>query len=130
MATPWSFQLYSARNFQPWDKVLKTLGQARLHAGRRLWRRLCRPGRVRARSSTSNGLSMPSGHFSIDLLENDFDGAVKIAKTLGVKLIACPHIAADQRPTDAAGWQRLRRAARQGRRQGQAGRLRFRLAQP
>ena len=21
----WSFQLYSARNFQPWDKVLKTL---------------------------------------------------------------------------------------------------------
>ena len=27
MATPWSFQLYSARNFQPWDKVLKMLGQ-------------------------------------------------------------------------------------------------------
>ena len=23
----WSFQLYSARNFQPWDKVLKTLAQ-------------------------------------------------------------------------------------------------------
>ena len=23
----WSFQLYSARNFQPWDKVLKTLGR-------------------------------------------------------------------------------------------------------
>ena len=23
----WSFQLYSARNFQPWDKVLKMLGQ-------------------------------------------------------------------------------------------------------
>ena len=23
----WSFQLYSARNFQPWDKVLKLLGR-------------------------------------------------------------------------------------------------------
>ena len=23
----WSFQLYSARNFQPWDKVLKMLGE-------------------------------------------------------------------------------------------------------
>ena len=48
---------------------------------------------------------MPSGHFAIDLLENDFDGAAKIAETLGVKLIICPHIVADARPTDAAGWQ-------------------------
>ena len=23
----WSFQLYSARNFQPWEGVLKTLGE-------------------------------------------------------------------------------------------------------
>ncbi|MGO4843465.1 sugar phosphate isomerase/epimerase, partial [Rhizobiaceae sp. 2RAB30] len=23
----WSFQLYSARNFQPWDGVLETLGR-------------------------------------------------------------------------------------------------------
>ena len=58
-----------------------------------------------ARSSTTTGCRCRAGISRIDLLENDFDGAAKIAKTLGVKLIACPHIAADLRPTDAAGWQ-------------------------
>ena len=73
---------------------------------------------------------MPSGHFAIDLLENDFDGAAKIAKTLGIKLIVCPHIAADQRPTDAAGWQAFgKRLGKVGEKR-QEGRLRFRLAQP
>ena len=46
----WSFQLYSARNFQPWNKVLKMLGDSRLQAGRGLWRRLCRPGRPARRA--------------------------------------------------------------------------------
>ena len=103
MATPWSFQLYSARNFQPWDKVLKTVGQLGYTQVEGFGGVYADPAAFR-KELDDNGLSMPSGHFSIDLLENDFDGAVKIAKTLGVKLIACPHIAADLRPADAAGW--------------------------
>jgi sugar phosphate isomerase/epimerase len=103
MATPWSFQLYSARNFQPWDKVLKTVAQLGYTQVEGFGGVYADPEAFR-RDLDVNGLSMPSGHFSIDLLENDFDGAVKIAKTLGVRLIACPHIAADLRPTDAAGW--------------------------
>jgi sugar phosphate isomerase/epimerase len=104
MATPWSFQLYSARNFLPWDKILKMVAQAG-------YSRVEGFGGVYAdavafrKELDANGLSMPSGHFAIDLLENDFDGAARIAKTLGVQQIICPHIAADARPADAAGWQ-------------------------
>jgi sugar phosphate isomerase/epimerase len=104
MATPWSFQLYSARNFLPWDKILKMVAQVG-------YSRVEGFGGVYAdavafrKELDANGLTMPSGHFAMDLLENDFDGAAKIAKTLGVQQIICPHIAADARPADAAGWQ-------------------------
>ena len=102
--TPWSFQLYSARNFQPWDKVLKMLGQVGYTRVEGFGGVYADPAAFR-KELDSNGLSMPSGHFALDLLENDFDGAAKIAKALGVSMIICPHIVADLRPTDAAGWQ-------------------------
>jgi len=99
----WSFQLYSARNFQPWDKVLGMLArhgyrQVEGYAG-------CYddPPGLRAELDR-NGLVMPTGHFSLDMLENDFDGALGIAATLGIGLMVCPSLAADRRPSDAAGW--------------------------
>lgn len=104
MANNWSFQLYSARNFQPWDKVLKTLGSLGYKEVEGFGGVYGDPEGLRAELD-KNRLSMPTGHFSIDMLENDFDGAAKLATTLGVKLIACPFLPAEQRPTDAAGWQ-------------------------
>jgi sugar phosphate isomerase/epimerase len=100
----WSFQLYSARNFQPWDKVLQFLGQVGYKQVEGFGGVYGDPAAFR-RELDKNGLSMASGHFSIDLLENDFDGAAKIAETLGVELIACPFLMPDARPSDAAGWQ-------------------------
>ena len=101
----WSFQLYSARNFP-------ALGQdpedARVKSATSRSKALAASMPTLPHSASeldANGLSMPSGHFSIDLLENDFDGAAKIAKALGVQQMICPHIGADARPTDAAGWQ-------------------------
>ncbi|WP_442580045.1 sugar phosphate isomerase/epimerase family protein [Mesorhizobium sp. ASY16-5R] len=99
----WSFQLYSARNFQPWDKVLQFLGQVGYTQVEGFGGVYGDPAGFR-RELDKNGLSMASGHFSIDLLENDFDGAARIAETLGVKLIACPFLMPDARPADAAGW--------------------------
>ena len=99
----WSFQLYSARNFQPWDKILQFLGQVGYKQVEGFGGVYGDPAGFR-RELDKNGLSMPSGHFSIDLLENDFDGAAKIAETLGVTLIACPFLMPDARPSDAAGW--------------------------
>jgi sugar phosphate isomerase/epimerase len=68
------------------------------------------------------GLSMPTGHFGIDLLEDDFARAAGIAKALGVTNIICPFLAPELRPTDAAGWRAFgERLARLGEAAGKAG---------
>ncbi len=99
----WSFQLYNARNFQPWDKVIKMI------AGLGFKQVEGFPGvygdaaGIRAELDR-NGLTMPTGHFPLDMLENDFSKAMDIADTLGVELMICPHIGPDQRAADEAGW--------------------------
>jgi sugar phosphate isomerase/epimerase len=102
----WSFQLYSARNFQPWEDVLTTLGrlgykQVEGFGG------VYSDARAFRAELDRNGLEMPTGHFSVEMLENNFAGARAIAETLGIKLIACPYLMPDQRPADAAGWHAL-----------------------
>jgi sugar phosphate isomerase/epimerase len=101
----WSFQLYSARNFATsgWDDILRFLGQVGYEEVEGFGGVYAEPAAFR-RKLDANGLSMTSGHFAIDLLENDFDGAARTAETLGVRLIACPFLMPDARPKDAAGW--------------------------
>lgn len=103
-----SFQLYSARNFPPLSDVLKTVGAAgytQVEGYGALYASLDDAALEALKADmTKSGVTMPTAHFSLDLLESDPARAVHIAKTLGIKAIYCPHIAADQRPTDAAGW--------------------------
>lgn len=102
----WSFQLYSARNFQPWEDVLKTLASLGYRQVEGFGVVYDDPAAFRALLD-ENGLAMPSGHFGIDLLEQDFAKAVSIATTLGMQLIACPWLEVAERPTDADGWRAL-----------------------
>ena len=99
----WSFQLYSARNFQPWPSVFDTLarlGYTQVEGYGDLY-----PDAAATRAELDRaGLTMPSGHFALDLLENDFPAARRIAGTLGMRMIACPYLEAADRPADAAGW--------------------------
>lgn len=99
----WSFQLYTARNFQPWDKILKLVSDAGFKQVEGFGGVYADPVALRAEIDR-NGLSMPTGHFGLDMLEDDFGAAAKIAETLGVKMMICPYIAAELRPTDAVGW--------------------------
>ena len=99
-----SFQLYSARKFQPWTDVLKMVAAAGYTQVEGFGGVYEDPAAFRA-GLDSNGLAMPSGHFSMAALESDIDTVFKIAVTLGVERIYCPHIAADLRPADKAGWQ-------------------------
>jgi len=99
----WSFQLYSARNFQPWDRVLKMLGEAGYSQVEGFGGVYEDPQAFRAELDR-NGLSMPTGHFSIDALEGDFDGVRRIADAFGTTLLVCPYLVAEARPTDTAGW--------------------------
>ena len=104
--TDFSYQLYSSRNFPPLSDTLRMLsdvgytgveGYGALYADR---------GKVDelAAALKETGLTMPTAHFGLDMLEGDRDRVLEIAKALGIETIYCPHIAADQRPTSAKGW--------------------------
>ncbi|HWK68041.1 MAG TPA: sugar phosphate isomerase/epimerase [Rhizobiaceae bacterium] len=100
----WSFQLYSARNFQPWSDVLQTVARLGYRQVEGFGAVYEDPKAFRAQLDR-HGLAMPTAHFSIDVLESDFDSARRTAETLGVKLLVCPFLMPDQRPSDPAGWQ-------------------------
>lgn len=98
-----SFQLYSARNATPWEGVVKTLAdlgytQVEGFGGN------FEDAAVFRSLLDQNGLSMPSGHFSVDMLENNPEKALEIAKSLGITRIYCPYLDESERPGDAAGW--------------------------
>lgn len=99
----WSFQLYSARNFQPWNDVLAMVAREGYRQVEGFGGVYGDPAGLRAELD-ARGLSMPTGHFGVDALEGDFGGTVALARTLGVKLIVCPFLMPDQRPSDRAGW--------------------------
>ncbi|OCW58048.1 sugar phosphate isomerase/epimerase family protein [Hoeflea olei] len=98
-----SFQLYSARKFQPWPDVLSMLAEAGYAHVEGFGGVYEDPSGFRALLDR-NGLTMPSGHFSINALENDLETVFTIAATLGIERIFCPHITVEQRPADAEGW--------------------------
>ncbi len=99
----WSFQLYSARKFLPWDDIVKLLAEAGYRQVEGFGGVYDDPAGFRAELD-KNGLAMPTGHFSVDMLETDFDGARRIADALGVTLMVCPFLMPEARPTDPAGW--------------------------
>jgi sugar phosphate isomerase/epimerase len=106
--TTLGFQLYSARNFPPLSEVLKLVashGYKQVEGYGALYATLDEAGLSAMRAELdANGLTMPTGHFGLDLLEKEPDQALLIAKTLGVEAIYCPHLVADLRPTDESGW--------------------------
>lgn len=101
--TDFSYQLYSSRAFPPLEetlKMLKACGYAEVEGYGGVY---ADPKGLRE-ALDRHGLKMTSGHMGLDLLEKETAKALDIAKTLGMKAVYAPHIAADIRPSDAAGW--------------------------
>ena len=98
-----SFQLYSARKFLPWDRVMNRLAELgyRQVEG---FGGVFQDADATAAMMTDAGLTMPTAHFSIEAMENDFDATIAVANRLGVQSIFCPFLNADQRPGDVTGW--------------------------
>ena len=101
----WSFQLYSARNHPPLSSTLQLLaelGYTQVEGFGGLY------GQAASllQDLDRNGLTMPTGHFDLAMLEEP-DQALPIIETLGVKAVICPHLAVEQRPSSAAGWKQL-----------------------
>jgi sugar phosphate isomerase/epimerase len=118
-----SFQLYSAREFTPWEDVIARLaglgytqveGFGGVYADPAAFRDLL----------DRHGLSMPSGHFfPIAAFEGGLDATLATARTLGMQRLFCPAPEDLWRNgTDAATWISLaRRLEEAGRKVRDAG---------
>lgn len=108
MMPDFSFQLYSARHYPPLSAtlaMLKAEGYASVEGYGGLF-----PADDRAAVSAlkqaldAAGLTMPTAHIGLDLLEREPDQVVAIADTLGLDAIYCPYLDPADRPTDANSW--------------------------
>lgn len=98
-----SFQLYSARKFEPWDGVLQHLAACGYTEVEGFGGVYGDPAAFRAQLDSRN-LSMPSGHFSIEMLEGERAKVLSIAKAFGMRHIYCPFIPPAARPKSGAAW--------------------------
>jgi sugar phosphate isomerase/epimerase len=109
-----SFQLYSARKFQPWGPVIEHLAKSGYKEVEGFGGVYEEPEKFAALLA-KNGLSMPTGHFSIEMFEKEKKKVLAIAKAFGMRNLYCPYIMPDQRPKSGAGWKAF------GKRLGEAG---------
>ncbi len=101
-----SYQLYSSRNFPPLAGTLAMVAKTGIPCVEGFGGLFQTPALLAelAAGLKANGLVMKTTHMGLDMLENQSDFAVEVAKTLGVDKVYCPHVMPDDRPTDAAGW--------------------------
>lgn len=97
-----SYQLYSSREWPLIETfaLLQRLGVTEVEGFGPLYDN---PAETKA-ALVAHGLTMPTGHFALDMLETDPEGTIAIAKTIGVEAVIVPFVMPDERPTDAAGW--------------------------
>jgi sugar phosphate isomerase/epimerase len=98
-----SYQLYSSREFPPLSETLKML-KAAGYSEVEGYGGVYEDPKGLAKLMKEIGLTMPTGHFSIDVLEKEPQKALDIAGTLGMKAVYCPYLLPDQRPADGKGW--------------------------
>lgn len=106
--TKLSFQLYSARNYQPFSTIFAKLaaaGYKEVEGFGFIYEGMSDVELSSLKADLDrHGLTMPTGHFSIDILEANPARAIEIARVLGMESAYCPWLMPDQRPTTAAGW--------------------------
>lgn len=101
-----SFQLYSAHKFPPLKDTLALLARIGYREVEGFGGLYDKPEALR-KLLDKNGLVMPTGHFSIDMLEGDRPAVLALANTLGMRHVYAPYIQPEQRPKNAAGYRKL-----------------------
>lgn len=104
--TDFSYQLYSSRNFPPLKDTLKMLGQLgykQVEGYGALYENLDAIDELKA-DLAENGLAMKTGHIGFDMIRDEPARVLEITKALDMDCVFVPHLAAEDRPTDAAGW--------------------------
>lgn len=98
-----SYQLYSSREFPPLSDTLKMLAGIGYTQVEGFGGVYDDPAQL-ADLLKQNNLTMPTGHFSLDDLENQTQKVFDIVNAVGMKTVFCPFLLPDDRPDDAAGW--------------------------
>lgn len=98
-----AYQLYCSRNFPPLGDTLSMLKSTGFDYVEGFGGLYDDPGATRAALDAA-GVSMPSAHFGLDLIENDLERALSIARTLGVQKVIVPYLMPEDRPNDRHGW--------------------------
>jgi len=105
--TDFSYQLYSSRNFPPLSEtltMLARLGYAEVEGYGALY---ADPAKVAelVNHLERSGLTMPTGHFSLEMLEKEPARVLEIATALGIETIYCPYLLPDARPDTGEGYE-------------------------
>jgi sugar phosphate isomerase/epimerase len=101
--TDFSYQLYSSRDFGPLTEtlgMLAALGYAHVEGYGPVYEDLD----ATKQALDETGLTMPSGHFAMDMVAGDPAKVIEIAKSLDLRKIVVPFLMPTDRPTNAAGW--------------------------
>lgn len=101
-----SFQLYSARNFQPWEEVVAHLAACGYQDVEGFGDPAIYGEAVKFRALLDRySLAMPTGHvFPLQNFESDLGSVVRFARTLGMHTLYCPYILPEEQPKSGAGW--------------------------
>lgn len=100
--TDFSFQLYSARNYPPLSDVFSMLARNGYRNVEGYGGLYTDPAALK-RDLDASGLTMPTGHFSLDQLR-DRAKATEAARTIGIETLFCPAIAHDKWKQPEQGW--------------------------
>ncbi|MDJ1017823.1 MAG: sugar phosphate isomerase/epimerase [Paracoccaceae bacterium] len=102
--TAFSYQLYSSRNFPPMSSTLRMLadlGYTQVEGFGGLFETAEAVQGLKAGLSET-GLSMPTAHMSLGLVQDEPARAIEIARSLGMAAVFVPHTTDQDR--DASGW--------------------------
>lgn len=119
-----AYQLYSSRNFPPMSATFEMLAKAGYTAVEGYGALYADAAAVEATKAglQATGLTMPTGHFGLPMLENEPEKVLEIAKALKMQRLYCPFVMPDDRPTTGAGWNafgaRLEKVAQRYRSEG------------
>ena len=103
---PTLVQLYSARNKYSLEVALRQVAASGYQGVEGYPAILVNPEELRAKLDKHN-LIMPQAHFSLVMLEEDFDQVLHICGTVGIHTVVVPWLPEGDRPTTAQGWRRL-----------------------
>jgi sugar phosphate isomerase/epimerase len=106
-----SFQLYSARNFQPWDGVVAHLAKCGYSEVEGFGGSYGTPGAFFDEPEKfrdlldKHGLKMNTSHlFPLDLFEKEKKRVLNLGKVFGIKYFYCPYLLPEHHPKSGAGW--------------------------